>query len=504
MIEDRQEELLRLHGRYSPEPSANGHPEQPNGSQRHAELSDEEIVSLARSASNGSKFEALWGGDTSGYASPSEADLALMGILGFYTQDEEQLYSLVRKSGLYRPKWDRPDYRRGTIGRALGGLTETYSGRVKANGVGPTPGEALASPSPSPYITGTRGCEENGSGRRLKAVKFSEMPPLKERQYLVEGIIPEGYPAVLYGDGGTAKSMLALSLGSAVARSDGEWLGLKVQQVPVLYLDFELDAHEQQRRAYQLARGGGLEKPPDDLLYMSALGHPARKAFEHALEECREHNVRLLILDSLGPALEGDAESASDVIGFYSEVMEHFRAEGVSVLVVDHQSKPQPGQNYRDKRAFGSVFKGNLARSVLQVEPKKHDDGVLTVRLWQTKHNFGQQSDHLMVRLAFTEDHVKVEAVDLEPDAPDEEGELNATEKVLRALEAGPAYPWEIAKAIKLEVKTVSNRLSELRKQGRVEPTGERERRWEQVRLVSQRPSPIRDRDGDANREEVA
>jgi hypothetical protein len=43
-------------------------------------------------------------------------------------QDEQQIHALVKKSGLYKPKWDRPDYPRRTIGRALGSLTETYSG----------------------------------------------------------------------------------------------------------------------------------------------------------------------------------------------------------------------------------------------------------------------------------------------------------------------------------------------------------------------------------------
>jgi hypothetical protein len=39
-------------------------------------------------------------------------------------QDEQQIHALVKKSGLYKPKWDRPDYPRRTIGRALGSLTE--------------------------------------------------------------------------------------------------------------------------------------------------------------------------------------------------------------------------------------------------------------------------------------------------------------------------------------------------------------------------------------------
>jgi sugar/nucleoside kinase (ribokinase family) len=47
---------------------------------------------------------------------------------------------------------------------------------------------------------------------------------------------------------------------------------------------------------------------------MYALGYTARDAFSAALEACKEHGVRLLIVDSLGPALHGDAEAARDVI----------------------------------------------------------------------------------------------------------------------------------------------------------------------------------------------
>lgn len=52
-----------------------------------------------------------------------------------------------------------------------------------------------------------------------------------------------------------------------------------------------------------------------------------------------------------------------------------------------------------------------------------------------------------------------------------------------RALEQGPAYPWEIAEFTGLAVKTVKNTLTGLRKQGVVEATGETEGRMEQVRL---------------------
>lgn len=89
-------------------------------------LSDEQVISLCMGASNAEKFENLWDGCTSGYDSHSDADLALVSILAFYTQDEMQIESLFAKSGLYRNKWDRDDYRQRTIRKALSGITDTY------------------------------------------------------------------------------------------------------------------------------------------------------------------------------------------------------------------------------------------------------------------------------------------------------------------------------------------------------------------------------------------
>ncbi|MDP9352758.1 MAG: hypothetical protein M3P51_14640, partial [Chloroflexota bacterium] len=38
-----------------------------------------------------------------------------------YTGDPQRLDRLFRKSGLYRPKWERRDYRERTLARALSG-----------------------------------------------------------------------------------------------------------------------------------------------------------------------------------------------------------------------------------------------------------------------------------------------------------------------------------------------------------------------------------------------
>jgi AAA domain len=341
VIRYRREELLRFHARHFLEEAENGHYENSNG--RHGELTDEEVIRLAGKARNSAKFEALYRGDATGYDSHSEADQALISLLAFYTQDEEQLDRLYRQSGLYRNKWtERPDYRRRTTQRALSNLTETYNtsddGALMVVGKGD---RSLASPSPSSYIERDVGTEaedqessvaaspspykDKGRGRKPEVVRFSDMKVPGPRRYLLKDLVLSSYVTLLYGDGGVAKSLLALALAVAVSGGSEEWLGREVENGPVLYLDFELDAEEQARRVHQLCRGAGLAEPPDGLLYMSALGHTAREAFTAALEACEEHGVKLLVLDSLGPALQGDAEASRDVISFFQRALEPFR-----------------------------------------------------------------------------------------------------------------------------------------------------------------------------------
>jgi hypothetical protein len=493
MIRERSKELDRFHARHLAEPIGSLATEE-DGS-RSSELTDEQVIGLAKGARNGAKFQALWQGDTGGYASHSEADQALVSLLAFYTRNQKQLDRLYRSSGLCREKWiNRSDYRRSTIEKALSNLTDTYApsddGARMAVGNGRA---SLPSLSPSLY-------KEEGRGRKLEAVRFSEMEVPGPRRYLLKDLVLAAYVTLLYGDGGVAKSLLALALAVAVAGDSEEWLGHEVESCPVLYVDFELDTEEQARRVHQLCRGQGIDTPPEGLLYMSALGHPAREAFASALAACKNHSIGLMVVDSLGLALQGDAEAARDVIGFFQKSIEPFRTEGIAVLIIDHQSRLQAGQSYQSKGAFGSVFKTNLARSVIQVEATERGDGTLKVILRQKKHNFGPLAEPFGVKLSFSEDSVSLGVVNLEAAELAEEATLNATERVKLALEDGPAYPWEIAEHTGLAMKTVKNALTGLRKQEVVEPTGEVENRTEQVRLsVPASLSIYKDGDGDDN-----
>lgn len=129
-IEDRPEQLMALYEEITPTwKSAIQEEKKPARNCVYAPagaLTDDEILDKAKgNAVTGDKFTALWDGDTSGYPSQSEADMALCAMLAYWTDDDAAAIDrLFRKSGLMREKWDRDarsgeTYGEGTISRVL-------------------------------------------------------------------------------------------------------------------------------------------------------------------------------------------------------------------------------------------------------------------------------------------------------------------------------------------------------------------------------------------------
>jgi putative DNA primase/helicase len=67
------------------------------------------IEEVSRAIRRGRKSARLYAGNTTGYASESEASRALVEILLFHSEgDFGMTDALVRQSALNRDKWDRP------------------------------------------------------------------------------------------------------------------------------------------------------------------------------------------------------------------------------------------------------------------------------------------------------------------------------------------------------------------------------------------------------------
>lgn len=94
-ISDYQELLLTLYGEMKP-------PETVRLEETGDTIDDKDLVEMAMGAANATKFNDLCNGrwETMGYPSQSEADLALLSILAFYSQSNEQCRRLFRMSRL--------------------------------------------------------------------------------------------------------------------------------------------------------------------------------------------------------------------------------------------------------------------------------------------------------------------------------------------------------------------------------------------------------------------
>lgn len=122
-IEERSDAIARLHARIF------GHTRVVT---MQSASDDDALIRRAKAAANGAKFSKLWEGDTIGYSSQSEADLALCSLLAFWTDgDTARADRLFRRSGLMRAKWDErhgsETYGAMTIARAMQSAQLTQS-----------------------------------------------------------------------------------------------------------------------------------------------------------------------------------------------------------------------------------------------------------------------------------------------------------------------------------------------------------------------------------------
>lgn len=109
-----------------------------------------DILDKARRAKNGSKFISLYDkGDISAYnGDDSSADLALCELLAFYLQGNTvEIDGAFRQSALYRPKWERADYRQMTLEKAV-----TMCGGEFYRGAG-RPRKDSGTKEEKPYLT---------------------------------------------------------------------------------------------------------------------------------------------------------------------------------------------------------------------------------------------------------------------------------------------------------------------------------------------------------------
>lgn len=187
-------------------------------------------------------------------------------------------------------------------------------------------------------------------------------------------------PSIWFGDGGAAKSYLALYAAADLAQR-GE---------RVLYLDWEFSGEEHRQRLHRLV---GPQPGLHEHLFYRRCDRPLARDTMRIREIVVKRKITFIICDSLGFAADSTPEGAEAATNYFRA----FREFGpVGSLHLAHKSKAEDSE----RQPFGSVFWSNGARNIwfLKRDDTYRDKDVAPIGFYHRKSNTGPlKQDFAMV-----------------------------------------------------------------------------------------------------------
>jgi len=228
--------------------------------------------------------------------------------------------------------------------------------------------------------------------------------PVAADSWEVSGLpILQRHPMILFGDGGSAKSYLALHIAATLASR-----GIKV-----LYADWEFSPEDHRERLERLT--GEALMPRDNLQYVRCAG-PLVSEVARLQAHIAAFGTQYIVCDSIAFAVPGRPEDAENASAYYRAV----RYMGIGSLHLAHTTK---SVEHGEDKPFGSVFWSNGARSMWFVKRGEGSEPHLVeVSLTHKKSNTGRRLPAVGLRFRFDLDRTHVERFDVADSA-----ELSAT-----------------------------------------------------------------------------
>ncbi len=99
-----------------------------------------------------------------------------------------------------------------------------------------------------------------------------------------------------------------------------------------------------------------------------------------------EHDIELVILDSVGPAC-GDIMAPDLIIRAFNAVRHITSYTGAAALLLGHTTKEDRKQGNQYRLPLGSIYFENLPRATWELRSEEGDSDVLEVGLFSRKSN---------------------------------------------------------------------------------------------------------------------
>ena len=231
--------------------------------------------------------------------------------------------------------------------------------------------------------------EANNAGE--PAIRLKDAPKPEAADFLIDPILYDRNPTIIFGDGGSGKSYVAMAMGAGLAKGKTYVDGLSVNRKCVVgYLDWEMSSWEHRGR-FESITGPDM---PEDLIYIQCVA-PLPEDVDRLRKYAREYGINYWIVDSVAPACGGEPESAQVAAAYFNAL----RALGGASLSIAHISKMG---NNQDQKPFGSTFWHNLARLTWFAKATQLPEGI-SVALYNRKNNLGKLIAPLAIDLDFSD-----------------------------------------------------------------------------------------------------
>ncbi len=284
--------------------------------------------------------------------------------------------------------------------------------------------------------------------------------------YLLEPLLYLNHPTVFFGDYGSGKSLLALSLAYIIQLPyHNNPLGLVTPQesTKCLFLDYEDDPSSFKRRWSALDKGFGIAQGTMPILY-KRMTSALSDSVEQLQRTILDGGIRLLIVDSLGPAARGNLNDAEPAIKYHAAL----RQLNITSLTLAHMAKDS--LNTR-KTIYGSVFFTNLARAVWHCKTEQEigeDEMLISVR--HTKANLSQLHLPLGYRITFTSKSIAIVKADLRGTGLS--GELPLSIRIKGILRNGAMTIKQITEGLEANEATIRTAIYRMSKKGQLTKVG--------------------------------
>ena len=229
---------------------------------------------------------------------------------------------------------------------------------------------------------------------------FKDITP-EPREWCVENWIPQGQVSLLYGDGGSGKTQLAIQLSLATAAGQ-RWLGLNVKQGPTLFFTAEDDDKEIERRV--VASVAGMNLDFDDLYDAQVISYAGQAAlfseidpktkvlssnslYDQFVQKIATIRPTLAIIDTLADIFPGDENNRASARQFISMLRKPAIKYNCGILVLAH---PSLSGITSGRGTSGSTGWSNSVRSRILLRPD--DDNTNQSLMSLEKSNYSDRN----------------------------------------------------------------------------------------------------------------